>query len=65
MNRSKLQKPKIKDLIRVLSELDQEKYITISDADTGWTIDVINIDDREGRIELWGDYSEMNTYFKD
>lgn len=54
--------PSVSDLVKELSKLPQDMKIIISDADTGWTIDIIHINEYGGKIEMSGDYSEMGTY---
>lgn len=57
--------PTVKSLIAELSKLDQNKQIYIEDADTGWAVDIIHIEEYMGKITMGGDYVEMNTYVKD
>ena len=61
MENIKLEKPKVKDLVAVLLNFDQEKDIRIEDADTNWEISIIHFFESEEKIFMGGSYSEMNT----
>lgn len=54
-----LTKPKIKDLIKALLEFGEDKDIRIDDADTGWNIYIIHIEEYQGTVRLYGRYDEM------
>jgi len=56
-----LDSPKVKDLVKLLLSLDQEKEIIIVDADTGWSIMKIHFDEYNGKIEMAGEYYEMKA----
>ena len=61
METFKLENPTVKELIEFLSKLDQDKKIIICDPDTGWAVRIIRFSEYKGRIEMTGEYSEMES----
>lgn len=61
MENFKLENPSVKELIEALLKLDQDKKIIISDPDTGWDINIIHFSEYKGRVEMTGEYDEMNS----
>jgi len=56
-----LTKPTIACLIEKLSSFDNKLPVIIEDTDTGWDINIIHIEMRDGKVILGGIYSEMDS----
>lgn len=55
-----LHKPTVADMIRQLAKYPPNMLLTLEDADTSWTIDVIHFSAAGGEVSLFGSYDEMN-----
>ena len=57
----KVIRPTIGQLIEFLQKFPSDKPLRLLDADTGWTIPVIHIEQREEAVWLYGIYDEMRN----
>ena len=56
-----LVKPTIATLIATLQTLDPNLSFTVEDADTGWTIDIIHIEQDKNGVFIRSNYDEMKA----
>lgn len=54
-----LNKPIVADVIRLLETYPQDALFCMVDSDTYWTINIIHHELREGKVEFFGCYEEM------
>lgn len=60
----KLVNPTVRELIATLKELPQQDCpIFMKDADTEYTVHIFHIAEKENRVEMWGEYSEMKEMY--
>jgi hypothetical protein len=56
-----LTNPNVSGLIEALQRYEPGMPVIIRDADTDWTINIIHIEVEDGKLVLFGEYSEMNS----
>lgn len=51
----------VKELIKILQELPQDTTVVINDADTNWPLNINEVNNRVGYIEISGSYDNQWT----